>query len=108
MRQSSVLAAAVVGFASLVAPATCIPSLLKSNNPFDVSNIIAHEGTEIGLVEEYDGGKSRYTSIPEWLRCTAPILTMLAVDMYVTGVQSDLAVLYITDVFGIQLQNNKL
>ncbi|ORY60990.1 dienelactone hydrolase [Pseudomassariella vexata] len=53
--------------------------------PVANTSIIAHDGTPVGTEEVHDG-----------------------VNLYITGEKSDTAVLYLTDVFGIQLAQNKL
>lgn len=71
---------ALWGVGSIVAAKT-----YPSSCPVADVSAIAHDGTPVGKEEVYDG-----------------------VNMYITGSPSDTGVLYLTDVFGIQLDQNKL
>src|ERR1700712_409077 len=71
----------------------------------DVS-IIANTGTPVGREEVHDGGKP-VIPINRDMSVTAG-LTNAKVNLYITGNKSDTAVLYLTDVYGINLTQNKL
>ncbi|KAI0000272.1 dienelactone hydrolase [Xylariaceae sp. FL0662B] len=60
-------------------------SLCSAACPVTGTSVIAHTGDPVGVEEVHDG-----------------------VNMYITGSPSDVGVLYLTDVFGIQLLENKL
>ncbi|KAI1080893.1 dienelactone hydrolase [Whalleya microplaca] len=59
--------------------------LCNAAYPVNGNTIIAHDGDPVGKEEVHDG-----------------------VNLYITGEPSDIGVLYLTDVFGIQLLENKL
>ncbi|KAI1634276.1 dienelactone hydrolase [Biscogniauxia mediterranea] len=71
---------ALWSFGTLIKGSSC-----RTGCPVADVSIIAHEGDPVGREEVYNG-----------------------VNMYITGEPSDTAVLYLTDVFGIQLLENRL
>ncbi|KAI1505067.1 dienelactone hydrolase [Biscogniauxia marginata] len=78
LKHSSLLALWSIG--SLATGISC-----RTKCPVADVSIIAHSGDPVGREEVHDG-----------------------VNLYITGEPSDTAVLYLTDVFGIQLLENKL
>ncbi len=70
----------------------------------DDGPIIRHDGDPVGREEVYNG--SMYAQSAQ--QSPGP-LTKVVVNLYITGDKtSDTAVLYLTDVFGIQLLENRL
>ncbi|RYP19067.1 hypothetical protein DL765_003563 [Monosporascus sp. GIB2] len=80
MKSISLLA--LSGIASL---GTATPHYKSYGNSFTNGSIIRHDGPPVGKEEVHNG-----------------------FNMYITGEKSDTAVVYLTDVFGIQLLENKL
>ena len=80
MKSMSLLA--LWGVASL---GTATPHYRNYGNSFTNGSIIRHDGPPVGKEEVHNG-----------------------FNMYITGDKSDTAVVYLTDVFGIQLLENKL
>lgn len=74
--------------------------------PSKDNSIIAHTGTSVGKIETHGGGECGALDVT--CQCVTN-LWALAVSMYITGdPKSTSAVLYLTDVFGIQLAENRL
>ena len=88
----------------LLALAGAVSALAMTHCPVADVSAIAHSGKPVGKEVEHDdsecGGNA--PSRP------CAYLIFRSVTLYVTGRKSDTAVLYLTDVFGIQLDENKL
>lgn len=81
-------------------------SLALGKRPItDVSALIKHTGESVGKEVDYNGSKLANQAMS---RRSSERLIQNAVTQYVTGEKSDTAVLYLTDVFGIQLNENRL
>src|ERR1700761_4400703 len=97
-----------MGLLAVLAVSSLAATVLAQSCP-DAS-MIAHSGTPVGKEEVHNGGE--YVSGDYWTRTHQ--VTIDLVNMYITKphggntTKYDTAVLYLTDVFGIQLAENKL
>jgi hypothetical protein len=95
--------------AGSVASVVCAKSCSYGDNP----QIIAHTGEPVGTEQKYNGGQIYRASLPgqeEPRQCTNTSCRP-AVNLYISKPQCKspkVGVLYMTDVFGIQLAQNKL
>ena len=80
---------------------------LAKSCPIADTSIIAHTGTPVGKEEVVDGGAIRRN--PYWSEVTNTKLHIVTLYVSQPGCKSPkTGVLYLTDVFGIQLAENKL
>jgi hypothetical protein len=92
---------AVLSLGAYAVSATC------ARCPVADVSVIAHTGEPVGKEIQHNNGELLVMTVLNF--GSARLIGISAtVTLYVTGKPSDTAVLYLTDVFGIQLPENKL